>query len=382
MKEGHLRRHHYAEAGTGKDGLGRRILRHLVETCDRCKTEWDRLGPFLQDTFLILIDRFASAPPTEVADELLWVDGAALAVHDAHVEQLGRFRRSTLQQLWALRRLPPEKRADAVRNARRRFRGAALAELLLEECRSTVRTNPAEALGWASLVPLVLDWVQGPGAPAWAPLLLARAAAHRANALRVLGDLAAAERTFLDLRRSLGTRPVEDLGVAAELDSLEASLRTAQNRLSDAEELLERAAVAYRYAGDPVGVARVRIQQANVLWLQGEAEGTLRAMEDAMASLANGPQHADIYLTLATITWRILALCALDRFDEAQFLLERHLDDFEASDEPFIAAVLRGLQGRIALGAGELDAATLTELERDVRSNWRQLGVAGRVALF
>ena len=360
MADEHLRSDHYVEI----DGLStaatvaRCIHSHLIATCPECEEAWHKLGALLKEAVLSSFDTFTPPPaPSEPTDDDLLVDAGALAAEDAKVEQLRHLRRRAHEQLWILRRLPAVRRAGKIRGAHRQFRGRALAELLIEECRATVRNAPLEAVAWVDLVPLVLHWTRGDGAPPWAPGLLARAAAHRANALRIAGDFLTAERTFIEVRRSLAAHPVDDPAIVAEVASLEASLRIDQHHEEQAEELLERAALAYRYAGDPLGLARTRIKHATLMWDEDRPAEVLRLLEEASAGLAASPEPPDLYLTLCTVTWRLLALCELKRFAEARRLLHRNLDDYEASEDPLIAATLRTLEGRMAHGLGEYEKA-------------------------
>ena len=169
------------------------------------------------------------------------------------------------------------------------------------------------------------------------------------------GDLPAADRGFAVLAELL-TEPAvaADATLLAEISSLEASLRIDQRRFADAEPLLERAAVAFEYAGDDTGSARVEIQRANLMQTLGRPDEVLALHERAAAALG---ARATPYLTVCTVTGRVNALCDLDRPAEARRLLRAHLDAFEADDEPHTAALLRCLEGRVALGLGDLEAA-------------------------
>jgi len=60
---------------------------------------------------------------------------------------------------------------------------------------------------------------------------------------------------------------------------------------------------------------------------------------------------------LATVHERALSLCGLDRHVEAEALLARHLDLYEASGDSRAGSLLRLLQGRIAVGLGRFAEA-------------------------
>ena len=359
MGDDHLRSEHYLDIDTidtRASLVARSTVRHLTETCPECRREWDKLGPVLQQAFLSTLDHFSAAKaPSGPDDDNVLVDDDILSLQDDHVEHLRHLRRRAYEQLWKLRRLPADRRGRKIKRAYRQFRSRAVAELLIEESRSLVRAKPQEALDWIELVPLVLSRTSDEESP-WAPSLRARATAHKANTLRVLGDHPAAERIFVELRRSLAAHPVGDPAAIAEITSLEASLRMAQRRHAEAEDLLDRAALAYQYANDAIGLARARIKQAILVRNEGRPAECLPLLEQAAAGLRSRLPD-DPYLHLSIVTERINALCDLRRCSEARRLLARHLDDYEASEEPFAGAILRCLEGRIALGLREFGQA-------------------------
>jgi len=238
-----------------------------------------------------------------------------------------------------------------------RFRSRAFILLLIEEARTLVRSKPEQAASLAALVPIALDQVPGRENAVWAQELLIRGEAHHANALRVAGDLPGAERRFDALRRKLKTGALTSISLRAEITSLDASLRVDQRRIAEAELLLDDAASAFRRAGDVVGLARTRIKQAGVIWTEGRPADVLRILSEAADHLAAASQPVDQYLQLCTITWRVLALCELERFPAANDLLQDRRRDYETSGDPYSMAVLRGLEGRIALGMGDLVGA-------------------------
>ena len=125
-----------------------------------------------------------------------------------------------------LRQLDPAVRGEWVRLTRTRFRTPAQVEAFLEESRALLRTDPRAALAWLDLAQDVVFWLPARGYSQGVVAALAlRTAALRANALRVAGDLRAADAIFrrlhVDPRRAL----VAEVEVHAELASLEASLR-------------------------------------------------------------------------------------------------------------------------------------------------------------
>lgn len=364
-RDGHLRmedyiRHHSGcqlEATGNKPGesFACRVHRHLVETCSECRAGWSDIGAILQKAYrdnLAEATRASQLPPVSI-DDLSAAPSQEEEVYAATRERR-RLRRRAKKQLSKLRCATRSRREEMIRASERQFNTRKLAQLLIDEARATVRDDPAEAESMASLVPLVLDWTRGPDGPEWATALRARAEAHRANALRVGGDLPAADQAFVRLNQNLVDRPVADSATLGEIASLEASLRIGQRRFAPAEELLQRAALAFAYAGDADGLARARIQHANLMQTLDRPRMALLLLEDAAASL---PAGSPPYLTVCTVTGRVNALCDLDRPSEAQELLAGHLDAFEFDEAAHTGALLRGLEGRVALGLGEFAAA-------------------------
>lgn len=321
-----------------------RAHQHLVSTCPDCGKGWEELGPKLQG---LVRQELAAAPPLTPPpaprkNDLSGSDQAMDRLAD-QAASLRRRRRRAKKQLSELRRLPAARRGDKVRGAYRRFRSRMLAELLIEEAKKVVRNAPAEAESFASLVPQVLDWAKSEEHAAWAPTLVARATAHRANALRVAGELAQAEQMFA----RIDPAAIMDTKVRAEIFFAMGTLRSDQRRFEAAEELLQRAVQGYEYAGDQLGVAMVRIQQANLAQVRSDPAKVLELFE--MAATAHG-SDAPPSLAISTIAGRTNALCDLDRPLEAASVLHASLDVFEEMEAPFIAALLRMLEGRISMG--------------------------------
>ncbi len=328
-----------------------RAHQHLVSACPECGKDWEELGPKLRE---LVHQELAAAPPLTPPpephpDDLSGSDEAVERLAD-QAASLRRQRRRAKKQLSELRLLPAARRPDRVRGAYRRFRSRLLAEFLIEEARSVVRNAPTEAESFASLVPLVLHWAEGEKHSSWAPTLVARATAHRANALRVAGELAGAERYF----NRLDLRALADSAVRGEILSLEGSLRSDQRQFDAAEVVLQKAARAYAYANDPLGIAKVRVQQANLMQALDRTEDVLAMFENAYALLS---ADAPVTLVSAAVSGRVNALCDLDRPLEARRMLSSNLGVFEKFEGPFMAAHLRTLEGRISLGLEEYASA-------------------------
>lgn len=334
--------------------LARCLHEHRMEVCQECRAEWEKLAG-LRVSYLEAMNELLNPPPERSAEQRKEIVSPAAVTRQADwVAELRRLRRRTREELWELMRLTDAERRRKIRRAHTRFRSPLLAEMLIEKCRARVRGAPTEAAKIAALVPLVLHWTAGPNPPSWASGLLARAEAHRANALRVSGDLQGAQAIFIALRKQLADRPAGDPAVRGEVASLEASLCIGQRRHAAAQRLLDRAAMAFRCAGDHSGLARVRIQQANLAGTLGQAEEALACFTAAAADL---DAEDTPYLFLCTVTGRVNVLCDLERFSEARRLLNAHLDAYEASEAAHAGALVRCLEGRLDLGLEAWDRA-------------------------
>jgi tetratricopeptide (TPR) repeat protein len=338
--------------------LTRLLHEHLVETCAECGGEWEVSRPVVQAAA-------RAAEPDERGPTAAVAFSAEARALEDHVRRTRVARRQARQDLWKLRRVPPARRAERIVGARTRFRTRAFAELLVEDCRERVRSEPREAVALLELVPTVLLWIPGAHEAEWAEVLAVRAAAHRANALRVAGDLPAAERGFEEARRRLAGAPLARSATYAEVASLEASLRGDQRRFEEAVELLDEAVLVYQEVGEREGLARALIQRAAMRQYRERYDEALADLDRARGLL---DPKADGFLYLCTIVGTAPVLLDLGRAEEAERVLSEAEESFEAASEPWWALRLRYLLGRAALGQGDL--ARAEELLVDARDGF------------
>jgi len=221
----------------------RTVHGHLIDSCPVCKEEWlaaaEELG-VSEEPFPL------RRPQPEPALRPLPEDPRLILPSD--IEARERLLARLLEERREARKELKRLLADSSAERRRRFERArvglsspALAEMLVDEVRERTESDPAEGSDLASLVPLVLARARGGDSEPWAVTLAALAEAHRANALRVGGDLAAAAAVFDRLRAALAERPLRERTAEAELLTLEALLRLDQDEPDEAERLVERA---------------------------------------------------------------------------------------------------------------------------------------------
>jgi tetratricopeptide (TPR) repeat protein len=337
---------------------------HLLELCPTCRSEWRGTAessllaavPVLAETRGLPDGDGEEADPRGVP---LGAVGRAQAL----LTEMRSEARNARQDLARLLSLPAERWPRRVEGAVSRCASRAFAQALLGESRARVRSAPREAAALAALVPAALDWTVGRPDLPWARVLVARAAAHRANALRVAGDLLRAAEIFHRLTAELTAEPLADPAAQAEIASLEASLCLGQRQFGQAAELLRRAATYFRQAHDSAGAARVLIKQGNLSRSRGRPELVLPLMTEA-ADLLDSVESP--FLFASTVAGRVNALCDLDRAAEAESLLNAHRGLYSESGDPHTAAFLGFLDGRIALGLGRPDeAAQAFRIARD-----------------
>jgi tetratricopeptide (TPR) repeat protein len=328
--------------------LVRILYDHLKELCPVCREALEAVQGL--PARRLEAPRAAHAPSCpEQYHATIAGAGARLAERLRSVEAE---RRAARRDLATLSGLPAERREARVAAARTRFRSRALAELLIEASRETVRREPREAAALAGLAALVAERLVGAEAAA-APALGILAIAHRANAERVAGDMPAADRAFARVRERLATAAVDDPGLHADVCSLEASLRIAQRRFDDAADLLDRAILLSRMGRDERTLARVLIQRADV---HGESEEASLAIECLREALTLLDATSDRHLFACAIGTLTLLECERGSFTAAGELLCRHRALFEDGTTWWQVRVLV-MEGRVAHGLGRMAEA-------------------------
>ncbi|HEX6201819.1 MAG TPA: hypothetical protein VF100_02375 [Thermoanaerobaculia bacterium] len=263
-------------------------------------------------------------------------------------------RRRARRDLAELLTLPAEEREPRIARARTRFRSRHLAELLIASSREIVRNDPAEAIALVDLVPLVLARLVGAAERSAAPSLGVLALVHRGNALRVGGDLPAADRTFAAVRERLAASLLDDPALHGEVCARESSLRRDQRRLDEAETLSDRAVLLARLGHDDEALAEFLIQRAEIARQRDDSTAAAECLREAQSLVeATGNRHL---LACAVGT---LALLECDRGEHAAAdeLVRRHRELLVGDGSSWSLVRVFALEGRIAHGLGRLGTA-------------------------
>jgi transcriptional regulator with XRE-family HTH domain len=292
--------------------------------------------------------------------------GLRTLVTDASARFLGRAitrgieAREAVEAVGLWRRLASYRHAQRVALVREgeRFWRPALAKLLCAESEREAAASPAGARELAELAILIAERVSasasGPVSASGAAGagLLGYCRAHLANALRVAGHLGPAEAELaraIRLREAAGGAGLHEAPLeAAQLLSLESSLRYQQGRLSEALALIARA-----LAIEPGPLkAHLLIKQARVLEEAGDFGG---AIETYRATLPLLGAETDARL-LWMLKFNLLELLVrAGRHDDAEPLIAdvgelapRHATGLDRIRLRWIAGRFQAGRGRVA----------------------------------
>lgn len=340
------------------DTLLPRVLGHLLDLCPVCEAAFNAWQADAAD-----------APPADF--DALFRRAADFARSAA--DRVDEERRAAPALLSSLLSHAPSERLNAVHADPARFRGALLAEELIDRSYGCVGSSSAEAFALAQLAKAVLRHSDLSSAVIE---LYARAMVHMGNALRVSGMLTEAAESFDDARFLLRSTETGDRLVAAEFDRLEGMLRKDQRRFPEAEKLLQQAVVAYRLTDR---LEETAITTLNLGLLYHETGQPEEAADAALRVLAL--VSAERYPKLVRFARHnlALALCGSDRYREAHEIVVRNRAAFDEARDPIEHLRVCWLEGMIAAGLG--DAASAESLLTSARGGFRDAGLAYDVAL-
>lgn len=299
-----------------------------------------------------------------------WPERDAERAIDGAIERALGFRAVEAEAAGALEELlslpGPGARARAIGADPARFGNPALCELLLERARVTVHDSPAEAEELAGLAEAVASALPGGlYGPDFCRDRLAETRAHRANALRALGDLRAARRLLAEAERLADGSA--DPFLRGEVASFAASLARDQRRWNEATAYLDEAERRFREIDACFDlVARVRLKRASVLMHVGssrEAAAIARGVLDELERSGGAAGKAGEQLRFIARHNLVSYLCEAGDHRAAREQMARLAPALNEHRERSFRLRGQWLRGKIAHGLDELELA-----ERELRA--------------
>ena len=260
----------------------------------------------------------------------------------------------------------PKKRERLIRRSRSGMRGSFLVEGLLEKACAVRGADPRLALELTENAQQVARrTLLRDGGRDGKLRLVNRADAHRANALRVLGELPAADAAWRRLTHRRLRHQAELPDEEAELLSLEASLRIDLRQFEAAEGLLDRAERLYRLVGETVGAARALLKRGSAADYAGEPELAVALYARALELI---DPVAEPRLFFMIQDNRAHSLVNLGLPAEATAALAVHPELFERVEDVTVRLRRRWIEGRIARAEERFEEAG--RLFAEVRNGW------------
>jgi tetratricopeptide (TPR) repeat protein len=314
------------------------LLEHHLEVCEPCRL---RLAEALT----------RRQAPTDLAGVVC----RAVDLAQLQANRLSRLEATAQAELKELLRLSPAQRRFKVNRSFTRYKNPVLADLLIEESKRRVHGDPYEAYELAECaqdVALRLSHTEF-GRP-WAMTCLARAHAHRANALRVAGEMRRAETTLVFALQVFEHDGNADPFTHAELLLLVSALRREQRRFAEAETFLDTVHRIYVACGQWSLVPPVLITRGVLLYEACEVERAIEAVSEALVLLdpvKDGLSYLGAQHNLVDY------LQEVGRYEEARERLSSLQDLYRKHGDRNLELRRLWVEGRIARGLGELAEA-------------------------
>lgn len=268
---------------------------------------------------------------------------------------------------------PERQRPLVVRNCAR-FHDPALVELVLEAGRDDCYEDPSRGARLVELGLSIIDLLDG---EYYGRRLLdelrGRGWIYRANAHRIVGELAEAESAFRRAGELLagGAGPLE----RASLLQMMASLRRVQDRVPEALELLTEAAAILESEGEDTKAGRVYSGIGLALLEIGELEHAEQALSEALVRIDAGEEPRALISARHNL---VICLTEQERYQEAADLLAELGPEFDRFDDFYNRTRRSWIEGRVLSGLRRDDDAEriFTELIREFREAGRALSAA------
>jgi tetratricopeptide (TPR) repeat protein len=328
-----------ASGGPSRESL-RQFLKHHLEVCPDCRGELEGA--------LLPADGGAAS---DYRDAL----ARALELVAEKERDWPAVRAAAQQEFAELMRFIPSVRRLKVNRAISRFKSPHLVDLLIEESRWRLADDPHDALELAECAQAVAlrvsteDFGQG-----LAITYVARANAHRGNALRVAGDLKEAERLLEFAVALFGREGSGDPLVEAELLAHLASLRNDQRRFEEAHIHLDAAIGVYERLLEVPLVARSLVQKAVFLYDAGDPRSAIPVVLKALGLI---DRQADPKLHLCAEHNLTDYVQEVGRYAEARERMRSNALLYDQFPDPWTQLRRQWVAGKILRGLGEMAAA-------------------------
>jgi tetratricopeptide (TPR) repeat protein len=274
-------------------------------------------------------------------------------------------------ELWA--RLAERPYAEQLREVEERedLHAWGLCQLLLQKSREATFSDPARGVELANLTLRIVRHLGKAYDPNWVMDLRARCFAHLGNARRVLGELRSAEDAFVKAEDCLVRSTSGNVEVRAEILDLKSSLRRAQRRLDEALDLIDRALLLYREAGEEHGIAKSLLKRAKILEESGDLGGAIDLLSRTVEEIdpAREPQLS----TYGRFNL-LIALLLAEHYEEAERLLPATEGLLRKIGQPLDLIRLRWVEGNVHLSRGRRGPAEAAFREVQKEFLERQMG--------
>ncbi|HEV7503936.1 MAG TPA: hypothetical protein VGS07_03410 [Thermoanaerobaculia bacterium] len=323
----------------------REVVPHLIETCSTCRLNEEEIRRLLEESGHW--SETVAVFETREAPEL-----ARLLEGRPHEEQMRLAEENEDLHTWGL------------------------CQYLLKKTQETVFENPAEAVETAFLAIRLAGHLGEDYHPGWVLDLQARALAYLGNALRVTGELKAADYAFLRAEEKLGRSGTGNTKLEAEVLRLRASLKLDQRLFDQARENLNRSLTLYRQAQDLSGIAAILLKKVKLVKAEGDIDASIKLLREALGEIEAAKQPRLHAYALQSL---LASLTLAGRNEEAADLLPAVRELFRETAEPLDWLRLRWTEASIAQGLGRTGEAEAAY--REVQRKFLELGKSYDVAL-
>ncbi len=304
------------------------VWNHLMNLCPTCRAGFRSWQRNRRDTDVSYDSAFRVLP----------------LVLEWHTQEIKEALDDAQKDLQTLLKLSHSQRLSRIQRASSRFRGVALAHLLIDEARTHLPTEPQIVYELAEAAETVLmRTIHTPGYYD----ALARAIAYKANALRATGRLPEADERMRGARSLVRHENTTDTVVCAEIDWFEGVLRKDQRRFREAAELLARSSSLFQLAGETIEATRPLLALGLMYYDRQETGKAIKATETALRNLS---PKAEPRLYLCGRHNLSLFLVEAGQYDAAAEILRADAELYEQFADPWTRLRKRWLQGKIASG--------------------------------